>query len=429
MDLVVDQSPNLHGSVRIPPNKSHSFRALIMGALAEGKSLVRKPAASNDWMLGTEAMEMFGASVEPHGEDCWEIVGTGGKLKTPDDIINCGNSGIILRFFTALAACCDGHTVLTGDHSLRHIRPMQPVIDAVNQLGAWAVSTKNDGHAPVVVRGCLRGGRAEIDGADSQPVSALLIAAGLADAPTELIVHNPGEKPWVGVTLEWLERCGIEYSNENDSFTHYRIRGKSSWQGFDYTVPLDWSAALYPIVAALITPDSEVRIAGMDLDDSQGDKKVLDVLRQMGGQIDVDDDGVLVARSSKLTGQTIDCNDFIDQLPLLALVGTVAGGQTSLTNAAVCRGKECDRIAETASSLSAMGAKITEQPDGLVIHQSSLHGARVQSKHDHRLVFTFALAGLIAQGRTIITDIACIKKTFAHFVEEMGSIGCDMRKE
>ncbi len=426
MNLVVDRSPNLHGVVKVPPNKSQSFRALIMAGLAEGDSRIIAPAVSNDWMLGIEALEMFGAKVEPHAGDVWEVAGTAGRLKTPDDVINCGNSGVILRFFTALAGCCEGHTVLTGDHSLRYIRPMQPLVDALNQLGAWAVSTKNDGHAPVVVRGPLKGGRGEIDGTDSQPVSALLIASAMGKAPTELIVRNPGEKPWVGVTLEWLDRCKIEYSNEN--FEHYRLRGRSRWAGFEYRVPLDWSAALYPIVAAVITPDSEVRIRGMDPNDTQGDRKVVDILREMGARIEWDND-VIVARSSTLTGRTIDCNDFIDQLPLLAVVGAAAEGETTLTNAAVCRGKECDRIAATVEALTGMGAAVDERPDGLVIRRSTLRGGRLSSYHDHRMVMTLAVAALTAEGRTVITDATCIKKTFARFPEQMSGVGGEMRRE
>ncbi|MCD6364571.1 MAG: 3-phosphoshikimate 1-carboxyvinyltransferase, partial [Planctomycetes bacterium] len=215
MDLLVGKSPSLKGSVRVPPNKSHSFRALIMAGLAEGKSRLISPAVSNDWMRGVEALEMFGAQIEPRANQVWEVTGTGGQLATPDDVIDCGNSGILLRFLTALAACCEGYTVVSGDHSLRHIRLCQPLIDALNALGAWAVSTKGDGHAPVVVRGKLKGGRAEIDGISSQPVSALLIACTLAEAPSELIVRRPGEKPWVSLTLSWLDRVGAEYSNDN----------------------------------------------------------------------------------------------------------------------------------------------------------------------------------------------------------------------
>ena len=427
MDLLIDRTPRLRGSVTIPPNKSHSFRALIMAGLAKGTSRILRPAVSNDWMLGTEALEQFGATVLPHANNEWEVIGTGGvtQLKTPDDVIRCGNSGIILRFFTGLAACAEGYTVLTGDESLRHIRPMQAMIDSLNQLGAWAVSSKGDGHAPILVRGRLKGGSATMDGEDSQPVSATLMAAALADAPTELIVKNPGEKPWIGVTLDWFDRVGIEYSNTDCA--HYRVRGKGQWDAFEYPVPLDWSAALYPIVAGLIVPNSEVRVPNMSIEDSQGDKKVLDILRAMGGQIEVEGD-TIIARSSTLQGCEIDCNDFIDQLPLLAVVGAVAEGETTLTNAAICRDKECDRIAAMREALTAMGANVEERPDGLVLKHSQLRGAKLPSWHDHRMVMTLAVAGLVAEGQTIIQDTQCVKKTFPHFPEQMIGIGADLRK-
>jgi len=423
MDLTVGTSPNLRGAVKVPPNKSHSFRALIMAALAEGTSHVANPAVSNDWMRGVEALEMLGAQVEPRAKGVWEVVGTGGQLRTSDDVIDCGNSGIILRFFMGLAACCEGYSVLTGDESLRHIRLCQPLIDALNRLGAWAVSTKGDGHAPVVVRGRLKGGSAEIDGIDSQPVSALLIASALADAPTELLVRRPGEKPWVGVTLDWLTRCGVEFSNAD--FEHYRVRGRSRWKGFDVEVPLDWSAALYPIAAGVLTAGSELTVPGMDPADSQGDKAVLDVLREMGADIRAEG-GTVTARSSRLKGRTIDCNDFVDQLPLLAVVGARAEGETVLTNAEVCRHKECDRIAVTCRALAAMGARVEERTDGLAVRGGPLRGTRLDSHADHRMVMTFAVAGLTASGRTTISNTECVKKTFASFVEQMQAIGCDM---
>ena len=426
MDLLVERSAGLKGSVRIPPNKSHSFRALIMAALAEGKSRIVAPAVSNDWMRGVEALEMFGAGIAPKAGNAWEVTGAGGKLSTPDDVVDCGNSGITLRFFSALAACCEGYTVLSGDHSLRHIRLCQPLIDALNELGAWAVCTKGDGHAPVVVRGRLGGGRATVDGMDSQPVSGLLIASALADAPTELTVRRPGEKSWVGVTLSWLDRCGVEFANDN--FERYRIRGKSRWPGFEATIPLDWSAALYPIVAAVLTEDSEVVIPGMDPDDPQGDKAVVDVLRSMGADIGIGGDAI-VARSSRLEGREIDCNDFIDQFMLLAVVGACAEGQTVLRNAEVCRHKECDRITEMHKALTAMGADVEERADGLVIRRSQLRGASIDSRQDHRMVMTMTIAGLVATGQTALSDIECVKKTFPDFVSQMQGIRCDMRKQ
>jgi len=426
MNLLVQPSRRLRGTVRVPSNKSHSFRALVMAALAEGVSRIDRPAVSSDWMRGTEAMEMFGARIAPKAEKVWEIVGTGGRLRTPEDVIHCGNSGIIFRFFTAISACCPGYTVLTGDESIRHIRLCQPLIDALNDLGAWAVSTKGDGHAPVVVRGPLEGGSTRIEGADSQPVSALLIAGCMARSPVELVVENPGEKPWVGVTLHWLKRCGLEV--ENDGFRRYRVPGPARWAGFETSIPGDWSAAMYPIAAGLLCPDSEVHVTGVDIDDVQGDKLVLDVLREMGADIEVADDGV-IARSSRLVGREIDCNDFIDQFMLLAVIGACAEGETVLTNAEVCRHKECDRITEMYRALSAMGADVEERPDGLVIRHSALRGARLDSRADHRMVMTLAVAGLIASGGTLISNVECVKKTFPTFVRQMVGMGCEMQRQ
>jgi len=426
MDLSVGGSQRLRGEVKVPPNKSHSFRALIMAALADGESHITRPAVSNDWMRGVQSVEMFGAEARSGGDEVWTVRGVAGSPRTPDDTIDCGNSGIILRFFAALAACCDGYTVLTGDHSLRHIRLCQPLIDALHGVGAWAVSTKGDGHAPVVVRGKLRGGKTQLDGQDSQPVSALLIAAALGEAPSEIDVTNPGEKPWVDMTLHWLSRCGVEYSNDN--YERYLIRGHATWGGFEVTIPLDWSAALYPIVAAVTTPGSEIRVPGLDADDCQGDKQVVRVLQEMGANIEIGEAGV-VARHSTLTGTTIDCNDFIDQFMLLAVVGAYAEGETVLTNAEVARHKECDRITAMAQALTAMGADVEERPDGLVIRQSKLKGAALDSLGDHRMVMTLAVAALRAEGTTTITNIECIRKTFPRFVEEMRRLGCDMQKD
>ncbi|GAG28433.1 unnamed protein product, partial [marine sediment metagenome] len=122
MNVLVGPSRNLKGTVKIPPNKSHSFRALIMAALADGASKIIAPAVSNDWMRGVEAFEMFGARITPRANEVWEVTGVAGELQTPDDVIDCGNSGIILRFFMGLASVCEGYSVLSGDHSIRHIR-------------------------------------------------------------------------------------------------------------------------------------------------------------------------------------------------------------------------------------------------------------------------------------------------------------------
>jgi 3-phosphoshikimate 1-carboxyvinyltransferase len=166
----------------------------------------------------------------------------------------------------------------------------------------------------------------------------------------------------------------------------------------------------------------------MDSTDVQGDKEVVHILKSMGADVDVRGDAV-VARSSRLRGREIDCNDFIDQFILLAVLGAYAEGETVLTNAAVARHKECDRIAEICRALRAMGADVTERPDGLAVRHSRLHGARLDSRGDHRMVTTLAVAALGAEGPSLVSDVECIKKTFPNFVEQMQAVGCDMRTQ
>lgn len=423
MDLHVKPSRGLRGEIRVPTNKSHSFRALLLAGLADGESVIRNPALSGDWRRGVEALRMLGATVEQADEATWRVTGFGGRPATPPDVIDCGNSGILFRFMTAVAALGEGHAVLTGDESIRTIRPIGPLLDGLNQLGAWAISTKGDGHGPVVVRGPLTGGSATIDGADSQYVSALLIAASAAQAATHIDVTDAGEKPWVGLTLTWLSRLGVIVRQKD--FEHYDVPAGGGWRGFDVTIPADWSAAMYPLVAALVTPDSEVTVVGVDADDPQPDRLAIDALRKMGGDISVDGDRV-TARSSRLTGTRIDCNDFIDQFMLLAVAGTLADGQTELVNAEIARHKECDRVSEMAAALGAMGADLDERPDGLVLRKSSLRGADLDSRADHRMVMTMATAALAADGETVIRRAECVEKTFADYPSAMATLGADV---
>jgi len=424
--FIIQTSGNLSGKVDIPPNKSHSFRALVMAGLADGTSRIIHPAESNDWMLATEAFEMFGAVVTPHKDNVWEVQGNGGRLTVPDDIIHCGNSGIFMRFTTAIASLGTGYTVLTGDESLRKIRPVGPIVDGLNQLGATAACTRGGAFAPVMVKGPLKGGRAEIEGRDSQFVSSLLIAASRAEGEAELVVNNPGERPWVDVTLYWLDLMGIKYGNEN--YCRYRLGGNEKWDGFEYRVPLDWSAALYPVLAALVTEGSEIRISGMNFDDPQGDKEVLDVFRAMGGDARVED-GTVIARSSKLRGIEVDCNNFIDQLPLMAVAGCFAEGETRIVNAGVCREKECDRIAISAEILGGMGADIEQTDDGLVVRNSRLKGIEFDSHNDHRMVMAMSVAAMAAEGSTTIRHCDCVRKTFPRFVEQMAAVGAEIQKK
>jgi 3-phosphoshikimate 1-carboxyvinyltransferase len=425
MRFLVETS-TLSGEISVTTSKSHTMRAILLAAMAEGRSRVRHPLPSPDAAAMITACRALGANITEHTDEL-EIVGTGGTLRTPPDVIDVGNSGQVLRFGAAMAARLPLYTVFTGDSSVRAIRPMQPLLDALNALGAFAASTKGDGKAPIIVRGPVRAGRVRMDGADSQPVSAMLMLAACLDGSTEIEVDNPGETPWIDMTLYWLDKLGVEY--EHRDYARYRVTGRGVWPGFDYAVPGDWSSAAFPLAAALVT-GSEITLRNMDIRDPQGDKAVLDIFRRMGADIAVDEAArtVAVRRCAGLHGIEVDVNAAIDALPVLAAVACFADSPTTITGAAIARRKESDRIAAISAELGKMGANISEFGDGLTVCPAKLHGAETESRHDHRIAMSLAVAGL-ACGGTVVHDAACAAKSFPGFASAMQGLGANINEE
>ncbi len=408
----------LSGEISIPTSKSHTIRSLLFALMAQGKSSIESPLPSPDTLAMLDAIRHLGAKVDME-KDTLIIEGVAGKIHAAEDVIQCGNSGQVLRFIGALAALSPSYTVLTGDLSIRHNRPVLPLLDAIQQLGGFAVSSRLDGYAPVIVRGPLKGGRATLSGEDSQPISGLLMLG--AFTPLELNVINPGEKPWIALTLHWFDRLGIPY--ENNNFQHYKMKGTSHLKAFQYKVPGDFSSIAFPLAAALVTR-SEVLLDNVDLGDVQGDKAILPALESMGAQFESHGTQLAVKKSQNLQGIRMDINDFIDALPILAVVGCFAAGQTEIVNGAIARKKESDRIQSIASELKKMGAEIEEKEDGLIIRQSRLKGAlNLQSHHDHRLAMALSVAALGADGESLIHGVECVNKSYPSFFQDLVKLG------
>lgn len=411
----------LQGGVFIPTSKSHTIRSLLFALMAKGKSRIRHPLPSPDTIAMIDAIRHLGAQIDMEN-GALIIEGAAGKIRAAEDVIQCGNSGQVLRFIGAIAALSPAYTILTGDLSIRHNRPVKPLLDALTQLGALAVSSRLDEYAPIIIRGQVKKGTATLDGQDSQPVSGLLMLG--AFSPLELHVVNPGEKPWIALTLSWLERFGIPYENHN--FEHYKMKGHAQIPNFDYTVPGDFSSAAFPIAAAIVT-GSEIQLENIDLKDAQGDKALIPVLEAMGAQFERHGFQLAVKKTSALRGSQVDINDFIDALPTLAVIGCFASGQTEIVNASIARRKESDRIHCTLTELKKMGADIEEKPDGLIIRPSSLRGSSdLQSHHDHRLVMALAVAALGAKGESTIHGIDCVAKSYPTFFDDLRKMGAQM---
>jgi 3-phosphoshikimate 1-carboxyvinyltransferase len=413
----------LKGKITIPPSKSHTLRAILFGSMGKGKSVIHHYLPSPDTQAMIEACRLFGASIEVY-PDKIAIEGLNGKIKGVEDVIQAGNSGIVLRFCSALSALAHQPAVITGDFSIRHHRPMQPLLNALAELGVKAVSMRGDGFAPVIIQGPLQGGQATVYGADSQPVSALLIASAFAGQPTEFTVIQPGEKPWVALTLDWFDRLGIRC--ENRGFEHYRLFGNARFEGFEYFVPGDLSTAAFPLAAALVT-QSEIALHNVDLTDSQGDKELIYLFEKMGGKIEIDSEKKrLHVKKSTLTGVEADINNFVDGITILAAVACFAEGETVIRNGAVAKQKECNRIECMAQELTKMGGQVSVTPDGLHIRKSPLKGAEVHSHGDHRMVLALAVAAMGAKGETKISSVECIAKTFPTFLAGFNALGANI---
>ena len=412
----------LSGSVIAPPSKSHTLRAILFASMARGKSKIHNYLKSPDTAAMLDACQKLGAQIK-QTDSLIEIIGVAGKPQLPDDVINAGNSGQVLRFVSAVAALVDGHVVLTGDHSVRFNRPVKALMKGLSDLGAVCFTTKNDDHAPMIIKGPISPGHAILDGADSQPVSGLLIASAFLDGVTKIEVNNPGEKPWVGLTLAWFDRLGIKYTNEN--YEYYTVKGGTIISAFEYTVPGDFSSIAYPVVAALVT-QSSVTINNIDMNDAQGDKKIIPALRKMGADIIVKENALIVQPSEQLIGCDIDVNDFIDALPILAVVGCYAKGTTKLFNAGIARKKESDRLAMMTLELNKMGGNVIEQEDCLIIQGASLHEANVNGHSDHRIAMSLTIAALGSKVKSTVNGVSCIAKSYPKFVDDMQSLGCSI---
>jgi len=419
MKIVVERS-RLQGSIDIPASKSHTIRAVIIASLADGTSHIRNPLDSGDTRSAVNGCRALGAVIET-GEQ-WVVQGVGGRPRLTMPRIDLGNSGTSLRLLVSAAALQDREAMFDGDGSLR-TRPLQPLLDAINNLGGSARSLEGNGCCPVRVRGRMRGGRTDVSGVTSQFLSSLLISAPLLEGDTEIHVAALNEKPYVEITLSWLAEQNVRY--ERSGWESFFIKGGQRYHSFDKPVPGDFSSAAFPLCAAAVT-SSRLLLKGLSMSDSQGDKQVLGMLAAMGASLEVTAEGILVS-PGELSGAELDLNSTPDALPALAVVGCCARGRTVLKNVPQARIKETDRIRVMATELAKMGASIEELEDGLIIRQSGLTGARVHGYHDHRVVMALSLAGMAAEGETEIDTAESIDVTFPGYVEKMRGLGARIR--
>ncbi len=409
-----------NGNVLIPGSKSHTIRALFFAALSEGVSVIREPLVSDDADSAIKVLKRYGAHITAE-EGRYMVKGFGRIPGRPSGEIDTGNSGTTLNFAASMAALTEHRSILTGDHQIKR-RPVGPLLEALNVLGAKASSLKNNGCPPISIQGKLHGGHVQIPCVTSQYLSSLLITLPLAEGDSTIIPTILNERPYADMTLWWLDMLDIRYERKGYSLFH--IPGDQKYINFDFTVPGDYSSATFFIVLAAIT-GGRIRLMNLKTDDPQGDKEVLDIISKMGAKVKIEKDCIIV-EGNGLQGIDIDMNAVPDALPAFAVMACFAKGRTRLRNVSQARLKETDRIRVMYEELKKMGARIRELEDGLEIERSDLKGARLNGHGDHRVVMALSLAGAMCREQTVIDTAEAVRITFPGYVELMRDIGMDM---
>jgi 3-phosphoshikimate 1-carboxyvinyltransferase len=427
--ILTTKTASLSGVVGVPGSKSHTIRAVAIASLANGTSRIHKPLISSDALSAVDCYRTLGAEINTEKDDLWVINGINGQIDPTKTRIDVGNSGTTMNL--AIGSCAlispKNEILLTGDHQIQN-RPVGPILSAINDLGANGRTHKDNGCPPLTLSGKLRGGKTTIECKSSQYLSSLLLACPLAEGDTEIIVPLLYEPDYVRITLDWLDRQAIKYEMKDD-LSWFQIPGGQRYNGFDLTIPADFSSATFFLCAGTLIGE-EILVQGLDFNDSQPDKAVAEYLIAMGADLSCTKNGIRVGRS-ELVGCEIDMNRTPDALPAMAVTACFAEGTTRLVNVPQAREKETDRIACMAIELAKLGAEVEERPDGLVIHGHK-HGTNltpcpVSGYGDHRIVMALSIAGMALDGEIAIDTAEAMNVTFPEYGALMNQLGADMK--
>jgi len=427
----ITQKGILDAVVTPPGSKSITNRALILAALANGKTVLTGALASEDTEVMFGGLSQLGLILDRHVEqNRIDVHGQGGKFPHPQVDIYVGNSGTTARFLTAVLAFAEGHYRIHGKPRM-HQRPIRDLVDALNTFGGNVAYEAEEGFPPLVIRPYIplspqgKGTSAKtvsISGAvSSQFLTALLLASPLASKGSPIQIVVEGElvsKPYIEMTLRMMQSFGV-FVETDSAFRTFSVEKDTTYQSPGvYRIEPDASAASYFFAAAAVCGGS-VTVQGLSKNSLQGDVAFAGCLAKMNCDVTWQENSITVRRPPErpLRGITVDMNSISDTAQTLAVVALFAEGVTEITNIAHVRFKETDRIADLATELRRFGAIVEERRDGLLITPpETLTPATVQTYDDHRMAMSFAIAGLRVPG-VVIGDPDCTQKTFPDFFE------------
>ena len=424
----ISRPTSLGGVLSVPGDKSISHRSMILNAIAHGDALVQGLSGGDDVISTMRCLQAMGVGIEPAGvPGSYTVKGQGPQLTEPEDILDAGNSGTSMRLLSGILASQSFISVITGDGSLRN-RPMQRIVQPLQQMGAQILGRQDDSLAPLVVRGgSLQGIEYDLPMASAQVKSAIMLAGLSASGDT--VIHQPA------LSRDHTERMVLAMGGKIEKNDLDLVIHPAELNAVDITVPGDISSAAFWMVAGLCHPNARILIQSVGLNPSR--TGIVDVLQAMGAGDSLQlvnqrtEGGEPVAdilvTSTELHGVEIGGDmipRMLDEVPILAVAACFATGNTVIRDAAELRVKETDRIATTVEELTRLGAKIEPREDGMIIRgrqagASELTGADCESHGDHRLAMSMAVAGLLASGETTVHGAADASVSYPEFWQDL----------
>ncbi len=424
--LIHPISHPLQATIRVPGSKSLTNRALLIAALADGKTTLENALFSDDSQYFANALQTLGFEVNLDPEHaCMKITGLGGRIPVEKAELFIGNAGTAARFLSALLTLGNGEFILDGEARMRE-RPIGDLVEALTQLGANVESSKIDVQHPIcppvkIHASGLTGGSTQVKGnISSQFLSALLMVAPYAKSSVEIEVTTElNSKPYVDMTLSIMQEFGIEV--ERNDYNFFRISPAMYSSLSSFSIESDASNASYFFAAPAICGGT-VKIENISRDSVQGDIVFLDVLENMGCFIEETENSIQVTGATELNGLDIDMRDIPDTAQTMAAVAPFASTPTRIRGIASARVKETDRVSAVCTELTRLGVKVDEHEDGMTIYPcDDIHPAIVQTYNDHRMAMAFSLISLHVPG-ILIENPGCVSKTFPDFFEVLESL-------
>jgi 3-phosphoshikimate 1-carboxyvinyltransferase len=428
--LSVRQVRHIQGELSVPGDKSLSHRAVLFSALADGVTNITGFLPGEDCICTMRALQAMGCVIEVASETELRVHGTGGKLLPPLEPIECGNSGTAMRLLAGVLAAQPFKSRLIGDASLSS-RPMKRIVDPLRLMGA-KIQGRGDKHtAPLELEGApLTGIDYTLPVASAQLKSCLLLAGLFAQGTTSVTEKTPSRDHTERLLAHFHAPPVIDPLPDGVGRT-VRVRGGTKLHANDFKVPGDFSSAAFWITAAAALPGADLTLTHLGMNGTR--TGLISVLLRMGAFFheSISDSscepvGLLRIYGRKLRGTRIagaEIANVIDELPIIAVAGALAEGDTEIRDAQELRVKETDRIAAMAHNLRAFGVQVTEHDDGMTVHGGAqLTGARVSSRGDHRIAMACAILGLFSRGETVIEDAACIATSYPTFRDDIERI-------